>query len=446
MISWNSESLCLPCKGVAKSSCDCNLYSCNVIVSIMETRINSTKIQKEVKLCDYEALSQLLATENERLKNRSDDQSATKTTRVSENEKSSNTAAQTDKWSWRNMPDVIMEEMIISSYGSEHPESVNVAMKLTDNTVEEKDKLLMARKELDIIQEKFHSHKTSLLKYFCVDFPGAQFSRDYYLDRIKTFFKLNKSDGGIYMLILKLCSLVNACFFFFIACLWYIGHSEKNTGNWCLKDGVITFDDIFALYMDYFKGKRLTVVCDCSYSGQWVLDSVKKMDKIGIPSCGHHAREQGILLKVFASCQANEEASILLFLEAVTVNDKKLLLPGNNKLESGQTPLYGDFRSIRCRKKANEPCEIGSSSTWNNRIAIGMKNIYIVRGEDQGKPAWHYVLVDEEKVDSFKAQIATGSIDVAKFGRVISSGWGKDPPKEKKDMIDAMFADFIHSE
>ena len=232
--------------------------------------------------------------------------------------------------------------------------------------------------------------------------------------------------------------------FLALACIWYIGNSEKGTGNWCFKDGVITFDDIFGLYMDHFRGKRLTVINDCSYSGQWVVNCVNKMDELGIPSCGHHIREQGILLKIFATCMPMEEASALVYVEAITIKDERIQFPTAEKLPSGQTPIYGDFRAIRCSNKASEPCKIGMENTWKDRILSKSSNVYLVRGKDRGKPAWHFVLVDEEKVDSFRAKVATGNIDVAEYGRVICSGWGEDPPQEKRDMVDLMFSSYIH--
>ena len=228
--------------------------------------------------------------------------------------------------------------------------------------------------------------------------------------------------------------------------IWYTGNSEVGTGNWCFKDGVITFEDMFALYLDHFRGKRLTLICDCSYSGQWVVDAVKKMDEIGIPSCGHHTRAEGMLLKVFASCLPNEEALVLTYFEGISTKNGKMTFPVGEKLESGQTPYYGDFRAIRCRKKESEPCEIGSNCSWKDRIISQSTNVYLVRGKDKGKPAWHFVLVDKEKVERFKAKIASGNIDVAEYGRVILSGWGNDPPQEKRDKVDQMFLNFIHPE
>ena len=222
--------------------------------------------------------------------------------------------------------------------------------------------------------------------------------------------------------------------------MWYTGHGERGTGNWCFKDGVITFENIFGLYMDHFRGKRLTIISDCSYSGKWVRDCAKKLDEIGIPSCGHHMREQKILLKVFAACEEHQEATISVFVKAVEVKDGRCLYPGNGQqLDSGQKSRIGDFRSIRCHKKSSEPCEIRPShTTWENRLFKG-RFVYLVRGKDRGKPAWHYVLVDEDKVEDFKTKVATGNIDVADYGKVLSSGWGEDPPEEKKRMIDMQF-------
>ena len=232
---------------------------------------------------------------------------------------------------------------------------------------------------------------------------------------------------------------------FFSATLWYTGHGERGTGNWCFKDGVITFDDIFGLYMDHFRGKRLSIISDCSYSGKWVRDCAKKLDEIGIPSCGHHTREQKILLKIFTACEENQEATISVLAKTIEVKDGKYMyFPGHGRqLDSGQKSCLGDFRSIRCRSKSSEPCDITSlQMKWENRLFKG-RFVYLVRGKDGDKPAWHYVLVDEDKLGDFKTKVATGTIDVADYGKVLCSGFGKDPPEEKKKIIDMQFAQYI---
>ena len=180
--------------------------------------------------------------------------------------------------------------------------------------------------------------------------------------------------------------------------------------------------------------KRLTIISDCSHSGQWVRDCAKKLDKLGILSCGHHTREQGILLKVFASCQENQEANFSTFVEAIEVNnDNKLFYPVK-QLNPEQLPCLGDFRGIRCQKKPSDRCGMRSQYTWED-YAVNGSLLRIVRGNDRGKPAWYYLLVDREKVDEYETQVKTGKINIAKYGKVLYSGFGKDPPDDKKRMI-----------
>ena len=48
---------------------------------------------------------------------------------------------------------------------------------------------------------------------------------------------------------------------------------------------------------------------------------------------------------------------------------------------------------------------------------------------------WHYVLVNNGKVETFKALVKTGTIDIANYGTVLHSGWGKDPSEDIKDKV-----------
>ncbi|MGL9688293.1 MAG: hypothetical protein ACR5K6_00630 [Wolbachia sp.] len=65
--------------------------------------------------------------------------------------------------------------------------------------------------------------------------------------------------------------------------------------------------------------------------------------------------------------------------------------------------------------------------------------IYLVRGKDHGRSAWHYVLVDKDKREMFLAKSRTGSMDVADYGEILYSGWGEDPPQEIVDKINEEF-------
>ena len=231
----------------------------------------------------------------------------------------------------------------------------------------------------------------------------------------------------------------------YIVTIWYTGHGERGTGNWCFKDGVISFEDIFALYMDHCRGKMLTMICDCSYSGSWVEHCAKKLDEIGIPSCGHHTREQGILISVFCSCKDDQQATMLAYCEEAIYINMGLLLYRHNgrKIKEDQQTVGAFFTDVRCRKE--KECEIPAHHTWIDRL-FNSRYVYRVRGKDKDKPAWHYVLVDKEKVEQFKAKIKTGTIDVADYGKVLCSGWGEEPPKDKTKQIDDQFTQYLKRE
>ena len=198
---------------------------------------------------------------------------------------------------------------------------------------------------------------------------------------------------------------------------------------------MVTFEEVFALYMDHFRGKVLGLVCDCSYSGSWVEQCAKKLDEMGIPSCGHHTREQGVLIKVYCSCKDDQQASLLAYCEeAVFVNEKKEMWYWfGKKLTSGQHTMCVSFVDIHCSKKPEEVCEVPPDHTWMDR-SINSRYVYLVKRKDRGRPAWYYVLVEKEKEQEFKEQLHAETIDLSKFGKILQSGFGKDPPKQVKEI------------
>ena len=106
--------------------------------------------------------------------------------------------SQRHKTDWRHLPPCEMDVMIISSYGDETCPSIDVAPKLQDNTTSTSERMSLVRTELDIIQDLSHSSENSHLRYVCFDFPGAQDTKDYYIDRIKQFLQQCKEGGDIY--------------------------------------------------------------------------------------------------------------------------------------------------------------------------------------------------------------------------------------------------------
>ena len=68
------------------------------------------------------------------------------------------------------------------------------------------------------------------------------------------------------------------------------------------------------------------------------------------------------------------------------------------------------------------------------------KLVYLVRGKDRGRDAWHYVLIDKRKEAAFKHAVQSGKVDVANFGDVLYSGWGKNPPEDIVRKVEEEFS------
>ena len=62
--------------------------------------------------------------------------------------------------------------------------------------------------------------------------------------------------------------------------IYYTGQAEKETGNWCFANDMISLSDIFNIIetqCEYYG--KIGILCDCSYSGNWCHEYVKKFQK-----------------------------------------------------------------------------------------------------------------------------------------------------------------------
>ena len=135
-------------------------------------------------------------------------------------------------------------------------------------------------------------------------------------------------------------------------------------------------------------------------------ECAKVYDDQGILYCGHHSREKGILVSVFTSCQAYQEATLLAYENEcanVVVND--LLFRGDETLSSGQTTINASFTAIYCNSKPEEECKYTrSNETWTNILPkyYEFSRVYIVRGKDRGRPTWRFVFVTKFKISKMR--------------------------------------------
>lgn len=71
-----------------------------------------------------------------------------------------------------------------------------------------------------------------------------------------------------------------------------------------------------------------------------------------------------------------------------------------------------------------------SSQSYTDKIKKTPDLVYLVRGKDGGRPAWHYVLVMKKLLPVFLEKTRGGTVDVAQYGSILYSGWGENPPDD----------------
>ena len=67
--------------------------------------------------------------------------------------------------------------------------------------------------------------------------------------------------------------------------------------------------------------------------------------------------------------------------------------------------------------------------------------VFLIRGKDNGRAAWHYVLVSPEKIKELRHQKSGTNIDVTDFGNIIRSGWGENPSDEIVKEVEDEYGD-----
>ena len=169
---------------------------------------------------------------------------------------------------------------------------------------------------------------------------------------------------------------------FFTVLIWYTGHGQIDTGNWVLKDGFLTFEDIYNLYMRYLKGRHLYIITDCCFSGAWVVECARLLDRDGI-TCSHAAKRKQVYIKVFAASLPDEYANDKFYIECKGVKlhsrdkPKCIKFAEHRKLQykgsdSSQTTLAVDFtRDNTCVLNLRDECI--SNSSWSAHVRSLLK-------------------------------------------------------------------------
>eukprot|EP01084_Bolivina_argentea_P285002 488625_1 len=55
--------------------------------------------------------------------------------------------------------------------------------------------------------------------------------------------------------------------------IYYTGHGENNTGNWCFYDGTISLKEVITTVISVYRGvDDIQIYCDCCFSGNWCIE------------------------------------------------------------------------------------------------------------------------------------------------------------------------------
>ena len=219
-----------------------------------------------------------------------------------------------------------------------------------------------------------------------------------------------------------------------------MGHSERGTGNWCFTDGTISFQEIFNLYRKYCAGKLLSITSDCCYSGHWVRECAKTLDSLRIPPCGHRARENGALVKVFASCQPDEEAGEPCYsIEAVNIKDDGSITRSARQLSQQRSTWFFSTQLVCC-KGPDSPCLKTTFQylKWEDAVDHSM-NIQRVKRKEGDRDMWYYIMLHragEDYREEFNSELSKDhTLRLRDWGYVLESGEGTDIPREIKDKV-----------
>jgi len=65
--------------------------------------------------------------------------------------------------------------------------------------------------------------------------------------------------------------------------------------------------------------------------------------------------------------------------------------------------------------------------------------VYLVKGLDRGRKAWYYVLVERLKLSLFLKALNDPIIHLEKYGKILYSAYGEEPPKDIVEKIKKEF-------
>ena len=164
------------------------------------------------------------------------------------------------------------------------------------------------------------------------------------------------------------------------------------------------------------------------------------MDRLGIPPCGHRAREKGILTRVFASCQPNQKATEPCYsVESVAVEDDGTSIFQAKELTQ-QRSAWFDGTQLVCCRAPDSPCRRNTFQhlKWEDGVD-GKFDKHWIKRKEGGAYKWYYIMLHragDEYAAAFSAQFKRDpALQLSDWGYVLESGQGTDIPQKIKEKV-----------
>lgn len=71
---------------------------------------------------------------------------------------------------------------------------------------------------------------------------------------------------------------------------------------------------------------------------------------------------------------------------------------------------------------------------------LNNKSVYLINSKIGNRHAWYYILVGSIKKPLLINKVGKESLDLKNYGEILFSGWGKEPPKEIQEKLNAYTA------
>ena len=169
-------------------------------------------------------------------------------------------------------------------------------------------------------------------------------------------------------------------------------------------------------------------------------ECAKTLDSLRIPPCGHRARKNGPLVKVFASCQPDEEAGEPCYsIEALKIEDDGSIGQHAKQLTQ-QISAWFDSTQLVCCKGPDSPCPKTTFQhlKWEDAVDQSM-NIQSVKRKEGDRDMWYYIMLHRAGKDyreTFISELTKDcTLQLRDWGYVLESGEGTDIPQEMKEKV-----------